>query len=428
MTHKVQDVVAIAMLMEMMGVFAAIAAGKPVDGAELSNGLGPVSWPLIVFEAALYGIFTFCAIRDYAMTAQAARKAWPFLLIAAAALASTAWTIDPDATLRRAAVISGTTLIGVYFAATYSIAAFKRLIIIALLGMIAASAVAYLIHPYLVIDPTSEGSIQGLTGAKNYFGEYMALLVLLTITYDWGPKRRLIQLGVGAGAIGLLIAAHTATAILSLAAGVLILLPCFLFLRRAPRLAIPVLTLILIAWAIVGPAFSTSKNAILDAVGKDQTLTGRSQIWAIAEQSIGRHPILGYGFDSFWESKRGGMLFDDELGWAVPHSHNGYIEVLLGLGWCGMALVTLAVVRTARDALGYGWQLRDISAMWPLMFLAILLLHAISEADLVARHGLSYMILVVVSTQLALRADSATAVRRTMDSVGSRRIVEIATV
>ena len=392
----------IAMLLEMMGIFAAVAAGNPANAGELSSGLGTISWPLIVFEIALYGIFALHAVRDYEKMALAARRAWPFLLLAAQALVSTAWSIDPSATLRRAAVLSGTTLIGIYCAINYSIAAFHRLLIIALVAMVAASGVAYLYHPYLVIDPASGGSFQGLAGAKNYFGEYMALLVLLIITYGWSARRRWAQLVIGASGIGLLLAAHSVTAILSLAPVVLLLLPCIAFLRRAPGLAIPVLMLALVGGAFIANGTAKPENALLTTMGKDSTLTGREGIWAVAEQAISRRPVFGYGFDAFWESTHGGLLFDDELGWEVPHSHDGYLELLLGLGWCGMALLALAIARTARDALVWGWQSEGLSAMWPFLFLVVLLLHAITEADLVARHGLSYFLLVVISTRLAM--------------------------
>ena len=49
----------------------------------------------------------------------------------------------------------------------------------------------------------------------------MALLVLLTITYDWRTRWYWARLLIGTGAIGLLLAAHSATAILSLAPVVL---------------------------------------------------------------------------------------------------------------------------------------------------------------------------------------------------------------
>lgn len=403
MTRRVQDALAIVMLLEVMGVFAAVASGNPANREGLSSGLGTIIWPLIVFEVGLYGGLTFCAIRDYERVGRAARKAWPFLLIAAAALTSGAWSIDPGATLRRGAVIVGTTVIAVYCAAAYSIAAFQRLLVIALLVMLAASGVAFLVHPYLVIDPASGGSFQGLTGAKNYFGEYMALLVLLTITCEWGERWRGTRPLVRAGAVGLMLAAHSVTAILSLAPVVVLLFPGVAFVRRAPRLAIPVLTLLLTAGVFVGRVAAPSGSGLLSAMGKDSTLTGRTEIWSIAQQAISKRPVLGYGFDAFWESPRGGLLFDDELGWAVPHSHNGYLEILLGLGWCGMALVTVAILRTARDALFYAWRQQGLLSMWPLVFLTVLLLHAVTEADLLARHGLPYFVLVVISTQLVLR-------------------------
>lgn len=403
MTRRSQAALTIVILLEMMGVFAAVASGNPANRGALSSGLGIIIWPLIVFEVALYGALTLCAVREYEKVVRAARGAWPFLLIAAAALTSSAWSIDPGATLRRAAVIMGTTLIAVYCAASYSMEAFQRLLVISLLVMLAASGVAYFVHPYLVIDPASGGSFQGLTGAKNYFGEYMALLVLLTITWNWGERWRLTRPLIGAGAVGLMLAAHSATAILSLAPVALLLLPCFVFVRRAPRLAIPVLTLLLTAGMFAGRLAAPSGSSLLSAMGKDSTLTGRTEIWSVAQEAISRRRVLGYGFDAFWESPSGGLLFDDELGWAVPHSHNGYLEILLGLGWSGMALFGFAILRTGRDALRYAWRPEGFLSMWPLAFLTVLLLHAITEADLLARHGLPYFVLVVISTQLVLR-------------------------
>jgi len=138
------------------------------------------------------------------------------------------------------------------------------------------------------------------------------------------------------------------------------------------------------------------------AVDRDSTLTGRSNVWAVAWQAIERRPALGYGFDAFWESKQGGLQYESELGWAVPHSHDGYLEMLLGLGVCGMVLLALAIGRTSKDALIYYWRSRGIPSLWPVAFVVALLLHAITEADLVARHGLSYLVLIVLSIQLAL--------------------------
>jgi O-antigen ligase len=391
-------IVTLAVLLEVMGVFAALAPGGPADGGSLNFGQ-PV---LIAFEILLYGVFAYIAVRENRKMLRVAGVAWPFILIGVAALCSTAWSLDPGTTLRRAAVILGTTIIGVYCGASYSIAEFQRLLIKGILIMVAASAVVYLFRPELIIDPNHGGSIQGLTGAKNYFGEYMVLLVILALTCDTLPKPRVSRFAICLLGIVLLMGAHSATALLSLVPVVLLVLPVLIFLRRAPGLAIPMLAVILTLAVVIGSVAAPTMGSLTAAVDRDSTLTGRSNVWAVAWQAIERRPALGYGFDAFWESKRGGLQYERELGWAVPHSHDGYLEMLLGLGVFGIMLLALAIGRTSKDALIYYWRSRGIPSLWPIAFVVALLLHAVTEADLVARHGLPYLVLIVLSIQLAL--------------------------
>lgn len=380
-----------------MGVFAVFEPGGPSDGGSLNLG----NPELIAFEILLYGVFAYFVFRENRKMLRVAGVAWPFILIGVAALCSTAWSLDSATTLRRAAVILGTTIIGVYCGASYSIAEFQRLLIKGILIMIAASGVIYLFRPELVIDPTYGGSIQGLTGHKNYFGEYTVLLVILALTCNTLPKPRLSRFTICLLGIVLLIGVHSDTSLVSLVA-VLLILPVLIFLRRAPALAIPMLVGILILAAAIGSVAGPGTGSLTAAAGRDSTLTGRSEIWAVAWNAIEKRPALGYGFDVFWESKQGGLQYDRELGWVVAHSHNGYLEMLLGLGVCGLVLLVLAVVRTSRDALIYYWRSRGTPSLWPIAFVVALLIHAITEADLVARHGLPYLVLIVLSIQLAL--------------------------
>ena len=78
-----------------------------------------------------------------------------------------------------------------------------------------------------------------------------------------------------------------------------------------------------------------------NALGRDATLTGRTNIWA-AVIPMAPNPLVGAGFESFWLSprvyERLARLFP---GLPLNEAHNGYIEVYLELGWVGLGLIGL---------------------------------------------------------------------------------------
>ncbi len=86
---------------------------------------------------------------------------------------------------------------------------------------------------------------------------------------------------------------------------------------------------------------------LLTAVGRNPTLTGRTDLWEkLIEMTA--NPLLGAGFESFWLGPRLEKLWS--IYWWQPNeSHNGYLEVYLNLGWVGIALLAGAVVAGYRN-------------------------------------------------------------------------------
>jgi O-antigen ligase len=74
----------------------------------------------------------------------------------------------------------------------------------------------------------------------------------------------------------------------------------------------------------------------------DPTFTGRVDVWSFAVRKLEEHPILGYGFDTFWNNTA--MRFDSENGWlfAASHAHNGILDAALSMGMVGVALTLWA--------------------------------------------------------------------------------------
>jgi O-antigen ligase len=86
----------------------------------------------------------------------------------------------------------------------------------------------------------------------------------------------------------------------------------------------------------VSTLFLDMGGGILQTMGRDPTLTGRTDIWKQV-LSMTEDPAVGTGFESFWLGKRLERMWS--LYWWHPReAHDGYIEVFLNLGWLGIAL------------------------------------------------------------------------------------------
>ena len=83
-------------------------------------------------------------------------------------------------------------------------------------------------------------------------------------------------------------------------------------------------------------------KAFLDLTGKDITLTGRTDLWAVAFQEIAERPVLGTGFQAFWVQ---GNPLAEQL-WAMFgigsragfHFHNTLISNTVEIGLVGATL------------------------------------------------------------------------------------------
>jgi O-antigen ligase len=393
-----------------MGSFTTLLLGGDIHpGASLNQSHIGFS----CLEVSIYLGCAFFALVDYRRMAVSSRAAWPFLLIALIAILSTAWSVDPELTLRRSGVLLGTTSFGIYLGGRYSIEEFQKLLLHSLLAIVAASLILLILSPGTALDPSSPGSFRGITVQKNFFGEYMGLLLLLGVTYRFRTRRSIVRLAVILPAMVLLLWAHSGTSILSIAAALLVL-PILRMLRSTKHQALAVTMIFAVVVAAGFTFFSALSDSVLGLLGKDPTLTGRTLIWEFAWQAILRRPLLGYGYDSFWlDTKGASAQIDSLMNWNIPNSHNGYLEALLGFGAIGTCLIAVALFRTSRGALAHVRSQQGSASLWPFAFLLYFLVHAMAEASLVTRDEISYFLLVVLSTSLALRRRKQSAVRST---------------
>ena len=85
---------------------------------------------------------------------------------------------------------------------------------------------------------------------------------------------------------------------------------------------------------------------LIEALGKDPTLTDRTEVWADVF-ALQTRPWIGAGFESFWLGSRLEAMWA-KWWWQPNQAHNGYVETYLNLGFIGVGLLSLLVVSAFR--------------------------------------------------------------------------------
>ncbi|MBD1936400.1 O-antigen ligase family protein [Microcoleus sp. FACHB-68] len=127
---------------------------------------------------------------------------------------------------------------------------------------------------------------------------------------------------------------------------------------------------------------------IVEGLGKDMTLTGRTEFWPqIFARVVEKRLLTGFGYYSFWQPELGinnpakGIF--TTTGFIPPHSHNGYLEILVYFGLLGLALFTISFVINLVMAVQYLIKERlELSAI-PMIFLMYLTLNNITETTII---------------------------------------------
>jgi exopolysaccharide production protein ExoQ len=228
-------------------------------------------------------------------------------------------------------------------------------------------------------------SYGGVTTNKNTLGMICMLFGLGSVWRLQGayrdkdqPRRmpRLIAHGIILGMIFWLFwMANSATALscFVMASG-LILATGFRAIDRRPG----IMNFLVFAMIIV-PIFSLFVSAgggLLQTIGRDSSLTGRTDIWNLALSMAG-NPLYGTGYEGFWMGKRLEAMWRVDRN--ISQAHNGYIEIYLNLGLIGLVLLSAVIVKGYRNVF-YGFRQHPYNYNVRLAFFATALVYNLTEA------------------------------------------------
>lgn len=144
----------------------------------------------------------------------------------------------------------------------------------------------------------------------------------------------------------LLLLADSATSIATFAIGAATL--AGLGSKFVSRRHFGVYVLVLLASLVTIELTFDMYSKVVTLLGRDPTLTDRTQVWADAI-AIQSRPFIGMGFESFWLGSRLDWM-SARWWWQPNQAHNGYIEIYLNLGFVGLFLFTILVISTFRKA------------------------------------------------------------------------------
>jgi exopolysaccharide production protein ExoQ len=314
------------------------------------------------------GVFLVYRDRAHARTLLRATNK-PFLVFMALASLSLLWSIEPAITFRRLFrlyVIAGVCI--AFVVVGWEPRHFQKHLRRLLSLILGASAVFCYVSPELAIHH-SESALElmnawhGITTGKNVLGSLAGCGFIVWVhAFLTRESNRLVAVANMALA-GLCLVMSRSSASLVATAFATILSLLLLWSPGAMRRYLPYIVVVfaagvlLYAMAVLNviPGLDAILKPISMITGKDQTFTGRTNIWYLLRLHIAQRPLLGTGFGAYWigpvpSSPSFEMI--ERLFFYPTEGHNGYLDVINDLGYVGEACLIAYFVVYLRQAIG----------------------------------------------------------------------------
>lgn len=311
------------------------------------------------------------------------------------------WSIAPDITLRRSIALLVTTLFGLVLAARYDWNQLvQRLAFVFLVTALISLFLALAVPSLGRMQDVYVGAWRGAWLEKNSFGTRMAMgLALMLSAFAMQPKRWWMWVPGGMLCFLLIIMCQSKAALL---AGLVAIFGFFVIrlFRRFPLLRIPVMYGLILSVAVGAFLIIVMPDEMFALIGKDRTLTGRTDIWNLLIEAMRQKPWVGYGYGTFWQDQLGPsywIRFD--LEWGVPTAHNGWMETWLSVGLVGVAIMGLLYLLTlllALDRLYRG----GVENYWVILSTVLFFMISMTESQVLQQNDLSWVMFVATSAKL----------------------------
>jgi O-antigen ligase len=274
--------------------------------------------------------------------------------------------------------------------------------------------VSYLLFPLSVVfiryfpeigrQPTRAGEnmFTGVTTQKNTLGEVVFVFGLIIlwdlIEIHKGENRpgkksaMLIRLGMILMGLWLLVTCDSQTSLLCLTLGVFIFWAAGRLLRMQNGKPVLIASLVAVTCLMAADKTFGFSEIIIKALGRNPTLTGRTDIWRVVlEQRT--DPLIGQGFLVFWDSDKGRAVGDALM--KINSTHNGYLEMYVDGGLVGDILLALLLLVFGNRVINRLFTENPLGRIG-LVFWVLAIIYNLSESSFFRLDPLWFILLLVI--------------------------------
>jgi exopolysaccharide production protein ExoQ len=316
------------------------------------------------------------------------------------------WSVNPDQTLRFSIYALGTTSFGLYLAIRYTLGQQLSLFgwtygLLLVLSILLALA----IPQYGIMAGVHEGALRGVFTHKNQYGAFMALgSVVFFLNAIRGEKYSWIYWGLLVLGCASMVMSQSTTALATFGFMLILCIIYRIFRWRyevmlSAVLAVTIIGLLTLIWV----AGYIGTDSLFSSVGKDATLSGRTDIWRYVWDQIQLRPLWGYGLAAFWNGYEGPSGYIQlAMRIAVIYAHNGFLDIWLSIGLVGLSVFLAGFVITSKQSLALLRKSNTPEGFWPLLFLTYILLSNLTEGTITTMNNSFWAMYVAVSYSLVI--------------------------
>ena len=178
--------------------------------------------------------------------------------------------------------------------------------------------------------------------------------------------------------------------------------------RKRLVLNLSVAAIVLVTASVL---FLDAGGRLLEDIGRNPTLTGRTDIWDVLLE-VPINPIVGTGFESFWLGERLQQLWTFPIVNGLNEAHNGYLEMYLNLGWIGVVILAVMLWTGYKNVLRLIERDAEAGRLW-LGYFVIAVVYNFTESGFrsTALVWIAF-VLVTIRVPQALRAQASAAKTR----------------
>ena len=361
---------------------------------------------ILAYEGQVRNVYFLMYLIAIGLTALNWRKmtlgivaVWPVMALLLLVWLSIFWSVDPDTTQRRAIALTMTSLLGIYLFVRFDFNDMIRFVTFCYAVLIGASFAYFALFPEVATHQEGAhiGAFRGVFFHKNNMGRQFvfATAIFLTAWYTQAISRTLLLALISACLAGI-VATTSKTALIALFVLIPGLVAVHMVRGAALRSAVTTLSILAIAWHAALLLYFTYEDILL-FLGRDPSLTGRTDIWEFVLRLGMDRPFTGYGYDAFWIGDYSpGAPF--AIAWGIQSAHNAWLEVLVALGLPGVFLLLGIMASMTFRAIVLARYYTELApAVFIMLCVFLFLTIGASEALFLLRHTSFWILFIAVA-------------------------------